>query len=112
MRGRTDRQVQMLLDVATEQRVSPHHPIPRARRPVDQALVDRFSSFTQTYKDGGWPSIPPEHLLKGSLLIALSSIRSERWFCERLRYDLLFRLLLDLDIADRPWGASTVSENR
>ena len=39
------------------------------------------------------PSIPPERLLKAQLLIALYSVRSERQFCERLDYDLLFRFL-------------------
>jgi transposase len=38
----------------------------------------------------GRPSIPPERLLKEQLLIALYSVRSERQFCERLDYDLLF----------------------
>ena len=40
------------------------------------------------YSKRGRPSIPLEHLLNASLLIALYSVRSERQFCERLRYDL------------------------
>ncbi len=34
--------------------------------------------FKEMYASHGRPSIPPEHLLKGSLLIALYSVRSER----------------------------------
>ena len=64
------------------------------------------------YARGGRPSIPPEHLLKASLLIALYSVRSERQFCERLRYDLLFKWFLDLNISDEPFDASTFSKNR
>lgn len=46
-------------------------------------------TFERIYAQIGRPSIPPEHLLKSCLLMALYSIRSERQFCERLRYDLL-----------------------
>jgi transposase/IS5 family transposase len=64
------------------------------------------------YAPNGRKSIPPEHLLKASLLIALYSIRSERQFCERLQYDLLFKWFLDLNISDRAFDASTFSKNR
>jgi hypothetical protein len=53
-----------------------------------------------------------EHLLKASLLIALYSVRSERRFCERLGYDLLFKWFLNLNVADQPFDASTFSKNR
>jgi transposase len=64
------------------------------------------------YGEVGRPSIPPEHLLKGSLLMALYSIRSERQFCERLQYDLLFKWFLDLNIGDPAFDHSTFSKNR
>lgn len=112
MRGSTERQMGMLLGVTAEQLVPADHPIRRIRRLVDQALTELSPTFAQMYKDGGRPSIPPEHLLKGSLLIALYSIRSERQFCERLQYDLLFKWFLDLNIADPAWDASTFSKNR
>ena len=51
----------------------------------------------EIYADNGRPSIPPEHLLKSSLLMAFFTIRSERQFCERLRYNLLFKWFLDLN---------------
>jgi len=112
MRGSTERQMGMLLGVTADQLVPADHPIRRMRRLVDQALAELSPTFAQMYKDGGRPSIPPEHLLKGSLLIALYSIRSERQFCERLQYDLLFKWFLDLNIADPAWDASTFSKNR
>ena len=48
------------------------------------------------YATSGRPSVPPEQLLKATVLMAMYSIRSERAFCERLNYDLLFKWFLDL----------------
>ena len=42
------------------------------------------------YARVGRTSVPPELLLKASLLIALYSVRSERAFCEELEYNLLY----------------------
>ena len=50
------------------------------------------------YSRVGRPSVPPEQLLKASILMALYSMRSERAFCERLNYDLLFKWFLDFPI--------------
>ena len=52
------------------------------------------------YSTIGRLSVPPEHLIKGTLLMVLCSIRSERQFCERLRYDLLFKWFLRLTITE------------
>ena len=57
-------------------------------------------------------SIPPEHLLKACLLMALFSVRSERQFCERLEYDLLFKWFLDLNIMDHSFDHSVFAKNR
>ena len=68
------------------------------------------------YAEIGQPSIPPERLLKSSLLIALYSVRSERTFCEQLDYNLLFRLLfrwiLDLNLVEPSFDATTFTKNR
>jgi transposase len=79
---------------------------------VDKALSGLSATFDQMYAEIGRPSIPPEHLLKACLLIALYSIRSERQFCERLQYDLLFKWFLDLNIMDPAFDASTFSKNK
>ena len=50
------------------------------------------------YASTGRPSVPPEQLLKATVLMAMYSIRRERAFCERLNYDLLFKWFLDLPI--------------
>jgi transposase len=44
--------------------------------------------------------------------MAMYSIRSERAFCERLNYDLLFKWFLDMPIDARAFDASTFSKNR
>ena len=91
-------------------------PLAAAARPFFSSLLiwSASSAHPPVTPDstGGRPSIPPEHLLKARLLIALYSIRSERQFCERLRCDLLFKWFLDLNISDAPFDASTFSKNR
>ena len=64
------------------------------------------------YKAGGRPSIPPERLLKASLLIALYSVRSERAFCEELDYHLLFRWFLDMTLIEPSFDPTTFTKNR
>jgi Transposase domain (DUF772)/Transposase DDE domain len=46
------------------------------------------------------------------VLMAMYSIRSERAFCERLNYDLLFKWFLDMRIDEAAFDASTFSKNR
>ena len=112
MRGPVSHQVSMLVAVTPDAFIPPSHPIRRIKPLVDAALVHLSPTFDALYADGGRPSIPPEHLLKGSLLIALFSVRSERQFCERLQYDLLFKWFLDLDIMDAPFDPSTFAKNK
>jgi transposase len=112
MRGQAERQSRMLFGVTPEQLVPAEHPIRRIKPIVEQALAHLSPTFTRMYAEGGRPSIPPEHLLKASLLIALYSVRSERQFCERLQYDLLFKWFLDLNITDPAFDASTFAKNR
>lgn len=112
MRGPAERQTRMLLGVTPDDLVPADHPIRRIRPIVEQALAALAPTFARMYAADGRPSIPPEHLLKASLLIALYSVRSERQFCERLQYDLLFKWFLDLNITDPAFDASTFSKNR
>jgi transposase len=39
-------------------------------------------------------------------------VRSERQFCERLDYHLLFRFFLDMNLDDPSWDATTFTKNR
>jgi transposase len=112
MRGKQEQQITMLSILTPDQLVPQDHPIRRIKPIVDQALKELSPTFNRMYADLGRPSIPPEHLLKASLLIALYSIRSERQFCERLQYDLLFKWFLDLNIMDPAFDASSFTKNK
>ena len=85
----------MLCLVSPESRVPRDHPLRAIRCLADEALGALSTDFDAMYAEGGRPSVPPERLLKGSLLIALYSLRSERQLCEQLEYNLLFRWFLD-----------------
>lgn len=112
MRGRTERQGEMLLGVSVEEFIPQSHPIRRIRELVDQALGELSPQLSAMYSRIGRPSVPPEHLIKASLLMALYSIRSERQFCERLQYDLLFKWFLGLTITERAFDATSFTKNR
>ncbi len=112
MRGNKEIQVSMLSSVTADQLVPGDHPIRQIKPIVENALRELSPTFNRMYAETGRPSIPPEHLLKACLLIALYSVRSERQFCERLQYDLLFKWFLDLNIIDPAFDASTFSKNK
>ncbi len=101
MRGETERQATMMLGVTPGGFVPKDHPLRRIKPLADSALGRMSPLFDELYADNGRPSIPPEHLLKASLLMAFYTIRSERQFCEQLRYNLLFKWFLDLNSLPR-----------
>ncbi len=112
MRGTVDAQTAMLSTLSTEDLIGADHPIRRIRATVDAVLEGLDSELGAMYPARGRPSVPPEVLLKASVLMALFSVRSERAFCERLRYDMLFKWFLGLRIDDDAFDASTFSKNR
>ena len=112
MRGKKDTQVTMLSLVTANDLVPEDHPIREIKPMVDKALAELSLTFTKMYAETGRPSIPPEHLLKACLLIALYSVRSERQFCERLQYDLLFKWFLNMNIIDPAFDPSVFSKNK
>jgi transposase len=112
MRGSADRQMAMLTTVSTEDLIPADHPIRRIRVVVDEVLASLDPTFAKMYSDRGRRSVPPEALLKATVLMAMYSIRSERAFCERLNYDLLFKWFLDMRIDEPAFDATTFSKNR
>jgi transposase len=112
MRGAPDPQLAMLTTLSSEDLIPPDHPIRRIRRVVDAVLVELDDVFDAMYATSGRSSVPPETLLKSTVLMAMYSIRSERAFCERLNYDLLFKWFLDMRIDQPAFDASTFSKNR
>jgi transposase len=112
MRGTTTRQATMLSTLTTDSLIPPEHPIRRIKPVVEAVLAELGPEFDAMYARTGRQSVPPEQLLKATVLMALYSIRSERQFCERLRYDLLFKFFLDLNVDDEGFDHSTFSRNR
>ena len=62
----------MLTAITTDARNPQVHPIRRIKRMVDRALAQLSPTFARMYAQQGRASIPPEHLLKAGLLMALS----------------------------------------
>ncbi len=85
------------------------HPIRRIRVIVDSVLAELDDTFDQMYAGTGRSSVPPESLLKATILMAMYSIRSERAFRKRLTYDWLIKWFLDLRIDQPAFDASKVS---
>jgi transposase len=102
----------MLSTLSTEDLIPVDHPIRRIRVVVDTVLAGMDDVFDDMYSTRGRPSVPPEALLKATVLMALYSIRSERAFCERLNYDLLFKWFLDMPIDAKAFDATTFTKNR
>jgi hypothetical protein len=73
----------------------PDPPDPQGHR---GGLAELDSEFEAMYLRIGQLSAPPEQVLKATVLMAMYSMGSERAFCERLNYDLLFKWFLDLPI--------------
>lgn len=111
MRGKQTSQM-TFSTVSPDSRVPAGHPIRGIKALADATLADLSPIFDEMYSSVGRPSIPPERLLKGSLLMALYSVRSERQFCERLDYDLLFRFFLGMNLDEATFDPTVYTKNR
>lgn len=112
MRG-TDRTTGSLFSyVDLEERVPAGHPLRTIRRVVNDALASLDGEFAGLYAAHGRPSIPPERLIRASLLQILYSVRSERQLMEQMDYNLLFRWFVGLGIDDPMWVPTVFSKNR
>jgi transposase len=112
MRGTDTKQATMLSVLTPERRVPQNHPLRAVKKLADAALAELSPTFTSMYSAVGRPSIPPERLLKASLLMALYTVRSERLFCEQLDYNLLFRWFLDMNMDEESFVPTVFTKNR
>ena len=112
MRGRHDPQATMLAFVDLEERVPTDHPLRTIKVVADEALERLSAEFDGMYSKVGRASVPPERLLKASLLICLYSVRSDRAFCEELEYNLLFRWFLDMNLMERSFDPTVFTKDR
>lgn len=112
MRGRKEGQMSVACLLNVEEMIPAKHPIRSIKTILNTVLREMDDQFEEMYGATGRPSIPPERLLLSKVLMALYSIRSERQFCERLQYDLLFRWFLDLNPDEPVFDHSTFSQNQ
>jgi len=112
MRGENQSTQSMFCYVSPETMVPKDHPLRSLKVMVDAALKEISVHFDAIYSHTGRPSIPPEKLLKASLLQAFFTIRSERQLVEQIGYNLLFRWFLDMALDEKPWDATVFSKNR
>ena len=112
MRGEDRTSGALFSYVDIEARIAANHPLRAMRRLTNAALAELDARFSALYEGIGRPSIPPERLLRATLLQLLYSIRSERQLVERLEFDMLFRWFVGLTIDEKIFDASTFSKNR
>jgi transposase len=112
MRGAETKQSSMLMLMSPAGLVPEDHPLRALKKMADAALGALSPVFDAMYAEGGRASIPPERLLKSMLLIALYSVRSERQLCEQLRYNMLFRWFLDMDMTEDVFVPTVFTHNR
>ncbi len=112
MRGHIPKQLSLATPVPLEALVPERHPLRSIKPLVDQALAELSTTFDAMYAKEGRPSVPPERLLKGMLLMALHGVRSDRMFCEQLAYNMMFRWFLDMDMSEEPFVPTVFTHNR
>lgn len=112
MRGEVDPQAAVFSYVSAERRVPTQHPLRSIKAYADAALQAISPELDELYGKTGRPSIAPERLLKGQLLIALYSVRSDRAFCEQLDYNLLYSWFLDMSLDEQGLDQSNFSRLR
>lgn len=112
MRGREDRSGELFSYVRLDERVPADHPLRTIRSLADEALLALNARFEGLYSGVGRPSIPPEMLLRATLLQAFFSVRSERLLMEQIDYNLLFRWFVGLPMDGAVWHPTVFTHNR
>jgi transposase len=112
MRGQDDRSEGLFSYVRLEDRVPADHPLRPIKALTDQALGLLNKRFEGLYSSMGRPSIPPEMLLRATLLQAFFSVRSERMLMEQINYNLLFRWFVGLPMDAEVWHPTVFTHNR
>jgi len=101
------RQESLLFFSSLEDRVLDEHPLRTIR-----GLVEMSPLFDRLYAEKGGPSIPPECLLRASLLQRLYATPSELRIYGHLEYNLPFRWFVGLPLSEPTWDHSAFSGNR
>ena len=98
--------------IRLEERIASNHPLRAIRVLTNEVLAVLSPRFEALYSHLGRPSIPPEYLLRATLLQAFFSVRSERQLMEQIDYNLLFRWFVGLSLDDAVWDATVFTKNR
>ncbi len=112
MRGSDDRDDSLFSYVRLEDRVPQDHPLRAIRALTNEVLTSMDARFETLYSAVGRASIPPEHLLRATLLQAFFSVRSERMLMEQINYNLLFRWFVGLQMDAQVWHPTVFTKNR
>ena len=88
MRGKRDEQPGFVSLINVEQLIAGDHPIRAIKAMCDRVLAGLAEHFEELYAGQGRPSIPPEMLLKGKVLQALYTVRSDRQLCARMQTEV------------------------
>ena len=112
MRGTDETSRSLFSYVDLGKRIPERHPLRKIRQVVNDALASLDADFEALYIDFGRPSIPPERLIRASLLQILFSVRSERQLMEQMQYNLMFRWFVGLRIDDAVWVPTVFTKNR
>ena len=112
MRGVEQNQGSLFSYVQLEDRIPAKHPLRKIREFADKALRSMDARLAERYSNCGRPSIPPEKLIKASLLQLFYGIRSETQLMEQMDYNLLFRWFVGLGTDGQVWTPESFSMNR
>lgn len=112
MRGADITQAALFSYRSLEERIPKAHPLRKLRVVVDAILTTMDAELDALYATTGRDSIPPERLLRASLIQTLFSIRSERQLVSHIDYNLLYRWFVGLGMDEAVWNHSTFSANR
>jgi hypothetical protein len=86
MRGADETSGLLFSYVDLETRIPAQHPLRKIRQMVNGPLASLDAELEVLYTDFGRPSIPPERLIRASLLQILFSVRSERQLMKQMQY--------------------------
>lgn len=112
MRGADITQEELFSVRTLEERIPKDHPLRKLRAVVDVLLRTMDSDLAVLSAKTGRDSIPPERLLRASLLQVLYAVRSERQRVEQIEFNLLYRWFVGLTLDAAVWDHSTFSANR
>lgn len=112
MRGRITPNPSFIAFMDLESKIRSNHPLRRIKVLADAALKEMDGDLTAIYSPQGRASIPPEQLLKASLLQVIYGIRSERQLVERIDDSMTFRWFLDMSIDEEMWVPTVYTHNR